>query len=53
MTVAVALRSLSGAEILDWGDMMAASVLVVIPSVIFFFFIQNKIAGGLSEGSVK
>ncbi|KAE9528377.1 carbohydrate ABC transporter permease [Pasteurellaceae bacterium USgator11] len=53
MTVAVALRSLNGAEILDWGDMMAASVLVVIPSVIFFCFIQNKIAGGLSEGSVK
>ncbi|MGV6988522.1 carbohydrate ABC transporter permease [Testudinibacter sp. P80/BLE/0925] len=53
MTVAVALRSLNGAEILDWGDMMAASVLVVVPSVLFFCFIQNKIAGGLSEGSVK
>ena len=53
MTVAVALRSLNGAEILDWGDMMAASVIVVIPSVLFFCFIQNKIAGGLSEGSVK
>ncbi|MDG6895286.1 carbohydrate ABC transporter permease [Volucribacter amazonae] len=53
MTVAVALRSLNGAEILDWGDMMAASVLVVIPSVIFFCFIQNKIAKGLAEGSVK
>ncbi len=53
MTVAVALRSLNGAEILDWGDMMAASVIVVIPSVVFFCFIQNKIAGGLSEGAVK
>ena len=53
MTVAVALRSLNGAEILDWGDMMAASVLVVLPSVLLFTFIQNKIAGGLSEGSVK
>ena len=53
MTVAVALRSLNGAEILDWGDMMAASVIVVIPSVLFFCFIQNKISGGLSEGSVK
>lgn len=53
MTVSVALKSLEGAEILDWGDMMAASALVVIPSIIFFCFIQNKIAGGLSEGSVK
>ena len=53
MTVAVALRSLDGAEILDWGDMMAASALVVLPSVIFFCLIQNKIAGGMSEGAVK
>lgn len=53
MTVSVALKSLQGAEILDWGDMMAASTLVVIPSVIFFMFIQNKIAGGMTEGSVK
>lgn len=53
MTVAVALRSLNGSEILDWGDMMAASVIVVLPSIIFFSVIQNKIASGLSEGSVK
>ena len=53
MTVAVALRSLNGSEILDWGDMMAASALVVIPSIIFFCLIQNKISGGLSEGAVK
>ena len=52
MTVAVALRSLNGSEILDWGDMMAASVIVVLPSIIFLT-IQNKIASGLSEGSVK
>ena len=32
---------------------MAASALVVIPSIIFFCLIQNKIAGGLSEGAVK
>ncbi len=53
MTVSVALRSLQGAEILDWGDMMAASTMVVIPSVVFFMFIQNKIAGGMTEGAVK
>ena len=53
MTVAVALRSLNGSEILDWGDMMAASTLVVVPSSLFFCLIQNKIAGGLSEGAVK
>ena len=53
MTVSVALKSLQGAEILNWGDMMAASSLVVVPSVVFFMFIQNKIAGGMTEGAVK
>lgn len=53
MTVAVALKSLEGQEVLDWGVMMAASVLVVLPSVIFFMFIQKRIAGGLAQGSVK
>jgi multiple sugar transport system permease protein len=53
MTVAVALQSLQGQEILDWGVMMAASTVVVIPSVIFFMFIQKYIAGGLAAGSDK
>ena len=53
MTVAVALKSLEGQEVMDWGVMMAASSMVVIPSVIFFMLIQKKIAGGLASGSIK
>ena len=53
MTVAVALKSLEGQEVLDWGVMMAASAIVVIPSVVFFMLIQKKIAGGLAAGSIK
>lgn len=53
MTVAVALKSLEGQEVLDWGVMMAASAVVVIPSVVFFMLIQKKIAGGLAQGSIK
>jgi multiple sugar transport system permease protein len=53
MPISVALYSLTGSEILDWGEMMAASVIVILPSIVFFMLIQNKIAGGLSEGSVK
>ena len=53
MTVAVALKSLGGQEVLDWGVMMAASTLVVVPSVIFFMLIQRKIAGGLAAGAIK
>lgn len=53
MTVAVALKSLGGQEVLDWGVMMAASVVVVAPSVLFFMLIQKKIAGGLAAGAIK
>lgn len=53
MPIAVALYSLSGSEVLDWGAMMAASVVVVLPSIIFFMFIQKYIAAGLADGSVK
>lgn len=53
MTVAVALKSLEGQEVLDWGVMTAASTIVVIPSVVFFMLIQRKIAGGLAQGSIK
>lgn len=53
MTIAVALKALESQEILNWGQMMAASTLVVVPSVVFFIFIQNKISGGLSEGATK
>ena len=53
MPISIALYSLNGSEILDWGQMLAASVIIVLPSIIFFMFIQKKIAAGLSEGSVK
>ena len=53
MTVSVALKTLEGQEVLDWGTMMAASALVVLPSVIFFMLIQKRIAGGLASGAVK
>ncbi len=43
----------TGAEILNWGDMYGGSALVVVPSVIFFMFIQNKIAVEMTEGAVQ
>lgn len=52
-TLSVAVKTLEGADILNWGAMMAASAIVVLPSIIFFCMIQNKIAGGLADGAVK
>ena len=52
-TISVAVKTLEGADILNWGSMMAASAIVVIPSIIFFCLIQSKTAGGLADGAVK
>jgi N,N'-diacetylchitobiose transport system permease protein len=37
----------------DWGGLMAGSVLAAIPVLIFFGFVQRKIAFGLTAGAVK
>ena len=37
----------------DWGALMAASTLTAIPVVIFFLFVQRRIAFGLTAGAVK
>jgi len=37
----------------DWGGLMAASVLVSIPVVVFFLLIQRRIAFGLTAGAVR
>jgi N,N'-diacetylchitobiose transport system permease protein len=37
----------------DWGGLMAGSVLAAIPVLVFFAIIQRKIAFGLTAGAVK
>ncbi len=42
-----------GSRAVDWGAVMAASTLISIPVVIFFLFVQRRIAFGLTAGAVK
>lgn len=37
----------------DYGALMAASVLISIPVVVFFMIVQKKMAAGLTSGAVK
>ena len=37
----------------DWGGLMAGSILAAIPVLIFFVLVQRKIAFGLTSGAVK
>ena len=52
-TISVALYSLVGGETMRYGDMMAASVLVVIPALLLFFAIQKHLTGGMTGGAIK
>lgn len=52
-TISVALYSLVGGETMRYGDMMAASVLVVIPTLLLFFAIQRHLTGGMTGGAIK
>jgi N,N'-diacetylchitobiose transport system permease protein len=55
MTLPMWLRSFLNASkgMTDWGGMMAGSVLVSIPVVIFFLIVQGRMTGGLTAGAVK
>lgn len=37
----------------DWGMVMAASMLVAVPVIIFFMIVQSKMSSGLVGGAVK
>jgi N,N'-diacetylchitobiose transport system permease protein len=53
-TVTVWLSAFYGtSRQVDWGGLMAGSVLTAIPVLIFFGFVQRKIAFGLTAGAVK
>lgn len=40
-------------DTIEWGGRMAAGVLVIVPSLIFFLLASGRIARGLASGAVK
>jgi multiple sugar transport system permease protein len=52
-TFAVGLLTFVTKFSVGWGQMMAASVLALIPAVLFFVFIQRYLVQGLTAGAVK
>jgi multiple sugar transport system permease protein len=52
-TFAVGLLTFISKFSVDWGQMMAASVLALIPACAFFLFIQRYLVQGLTAGAVK
>jgi multiple sugar transport system permease protein len=52
-TFAVGLLTFIGKFDVDWGQMMAASTLGLIPACLFFALLQRYLVAGLSAGAVK
>jgi multiple sugar transport system permease protein len=52
-TFAVGLLSFIQKGAVNWGQMMAASTIALIPVILFFGFIQRYLIKGLTAGAVK
>ena len=53
MTFPVGLLSFVSKFAVEWGQMMAATILALIPVCIFFVLIQRYLVQGLTAGAVK
>lgn len=52
-TLSIGLYAFFGAHTVDWGPLMAASVLFTIPALTLFVLFQRYFVGGISAGAVK
>ncbi len=53
LTAVVSFFLLSGQYSSDWGENMAAALIIVLPIVILFVFLQRRFIEGMAGGSVK
>ncbi|SEQ22857.1 carbohydrate ABC transporter membrane protein 2, CUT1 family [Faunimonas pinastri] len=49
----VGLYNFVGGENAQWGPMMAATTLTMIPTLLLFLAVQRRLVGGLTAGAVK
>jgi multiple sugar transport system permease protein len=52
-TLTPGIMIFKGPHLTDWGALMAASVLAVVPVALFFVYLQRFLVEGLSTGAVK
>jgi raffinose/stachyose/melibiose transport system permease protein len=53
VTAVVRFYNLTGEMSGDWGEIMAAAVLIVLPIVALFIMLQRRFIEGMAAGSVK
>ncbi|MBW1699741.1 MAG: carbohydrate ABC transporter permease [Deltaproteobacteria bacterium] len=52
-TLPIGISQMIFGDVFLWGRIMAASVLTIIPAILFFSFIQKFIVQGLTAGAIK
>jgi raffinose/stachyose/melibiose transport system permease protein len=52
-TAVVRFYTLGGQYTSDWGEIMAAAIIIVAPAVAFFLLMQRRFIQGMAAGSVK
>jgi len=52
-TLPVMLQHFVGAHNTEWGHFAAGAIIVALPVVILFYFLQKNLVSGLTAGSVK
>lgn len=52
-TVTLTIQRLSSALLIRWGQVAAATVLTIVPTIILFSFVQRRLVAGLTAGAVK
>jgi raffinose/stachyose/melibiose transport system permease protein len=53
ITAIVKFYNLTGQYSTDWGQMLAAAVMIVLPVVLVFVFLQRRFIDGMTAGAVK
>jgi ABC-type glycerol-3-phosphate transport system permease component len=52
-TLPIGIMDFVGQYETNWGNLMASSILIVLPVLLIFIFIQRQLIAGLVEGAVK
>jgi ABC-type glycerol-3-phosphate transport system permease component len=52
-TLPVGIYNFVGGEFAQWGEMMAATTMTMLPTLVLFLLIQGRLAGGLTAGAVR
>ena len=52
-TMPLALYIYFGENVTEWGNVMAASALTTLPTLLLFLPLQTQMVSGLAAGSVK